>query len=1008
MKKILRFKHYILIELFVLLLSFGNMAKGASFTAIQNGNWNDKATWGSLSFPGTGDDISINPGITVTMNVAGECRAITDMPGGSISGSQSLTIAGNAGVVITIPSGTATISCPLILPANASISVDGTLSISGEISGAANDLIKNGTGKLILSGINMYDGTTTVNSGILNLQNGQGAGNPSNGIIVNNTAQLELESAPVMFINEPLSLSGTGISGSSLVNVSGTNIWLGPIDIDGAITSINSAFGDLFILSTLNLKANVLSINVTNPITSTLSMPGVIYTSTGTGSIVKEGSGELSFGSQLVVINSLTINQGTLKSTLGILSLAGDFSNNGTLDHNGGTVEFNGASAQSIGGSQQTIFNNLTLNNSAGAILGGSISIDGTLTLTDGRLNLGSYNLTLGSAAVASTPTVSNMIVADGTGECRRIFTADGSYVFPVGDVTGTPEYSPITLDFTSGTYSPGAYVGVKVTDGLHPENTNATDYISRYWSVSASGISSFTYDVTGTFSNSSDDITGNITNIITGMWDGASWQNNNPIVAPAISATVITSSVADFTGISSIPASLSVTITSVPSLTVCQGTLLTLSANPVGVPSFTYLWSPNGETTQSITPSTAIPGTTTYSVTVTDTDGNNAINQATVVVNELPTATISGSTTVCQNQSLPLITFTGTGGTAPYVFTYTFNGGVNANTSQGNPVSIDAVTGTPGTDKYDLVSVSDANTCSQSQSGEATVTIIKQPTLSNAALASTVCENSPAIINLEGLIPNTVFTLDYSINGVAQPPVSGLMADATGNSAFTTPNLSLANNGQTLQIAQITGTDVLPNCTQVFNQTIILDVTSKPVITLTDQTNINCFGNSSGAINLTITGGTPAYTYSWTRDGFPIAPVTEDLSGLSAGIYEVTVRDVNGCETHTSITISQADAISLLLTPTSASCSGGYTSISAAITGTPLSDLQINIDGGAFATVTASPVVFSSLTAGSHSLILRRISDNSCLVTESVSVTQPDVLDLVLSPVNATCFGGN
>ena len=157
MKKILHIRHYLLIGLFFLLLSIGNIVKGASFTAIQNGNWNDPATWGGIGFPGIGDDITISAGVIVSMNVNGNCRSITDMPGGSISGPNSLTIIGVSGVAITDISGTATILCPLVLPALASITVSGTLTISGVISGAAANLTKSGTGKLILSGTNLYD-----------------------------------------------------------------------------------------------------------------------------------------------------------------------------------------------------------------------------------------------------------------------------------------------------------------------------------------------------------------------------------------------------------------------------------------------------------------------------------------------------------------------------------------------------------------------------------------------------------------------------------------------------------------------------------------------------------------------------------------------------------------------------------------------------------------------------------------------------------------------------------
>lgn len=765
MKKILHLRYYLLIGLLFLLLSIGNIVKGASFTAIQNGNWDNPATWGGSGIPGIGDDITISAGVIVSMNVNGTCRSITDMPGGSISGLNSLTIIGVGGVAITDISGTATILCPLVLPALASITVSGTLAISGVLSGAATNLTKSGTGKLILSGTNLYDGITTVDAGILNLQNGQGAGSSVNGIVVNNAAQLELESTPMMAISEALSLSGSGATGGSLINKSGTNIWFGSIDIDGVNCSISSTLGDLLVFGALNLKANIITILGA----SNVFIPGMLYTSTGTGSIVKDGAGELSFGNQNISINALTINNGTLKTTSGTLNLAGDFINNGIFDNNSGSLGLTGTAAQNIGGSQQTIFNNLSLNNSSGATLGNSEIVDGTLTLTNGNLIIGSNDLTLGAAAVAGNPSVTNMIVADGGGECRRIFTGIGSYVFPIGDKAGIVEYSPVTLNFTSGTFASGSFAGVQVTDGQHPQDNSAADFITRYWSVNLSGISSATYDFTATFINTGADINGNIANIVTGIWSGspAAWSNSGIVTAPTISASGVTSS-ADFAGISLIPSSLSVSIAANPSLAVCQGASLTLTAIAAGNPGFTYLWSPNGEITQAVTPPTSSSGPITYSVTVSDANSNSVTKSVTVTVNALPTATISGSTTVCQNQSLPLITFTGTGGTAPYVFTYSFNGGTSTNTSQGNPVTINAVTGTPGIDTYTLLSVSDANTCSQAQSGLAMVTVDPSNVGGSISGSTTVCSGTNStLLTLSGYT-GTVTKWQYSIDGGA------------------------------------------------------------------------------------------------------------------------------------------------------------------------------------------------------------------------------------------------
>jgi hypothetical protein len=105
----------------------------------------------------------------------------------------------------------------------------------------------------------------------------------------------------------------------------------------------------------------------------------------------------------------------------------------------------------------------------------------------------------------------------------------------------------------------------------------------------------------------------------------------------------------------------------------------------------------------------------------------------ATVTVNPLPTAGISGTTAVCQNASSPSITFTGGNSTAPYTFTYTLNGETKTITTlSGNSVSISQTTAVANTFTYTLVSVKDASStqCSQSQGGTAIVTVNATPTV--------------------------------------------------------------------------------------------------------------------------------------------------------------------------------------------------------------------------------------------------------------------------------------
>jgi hypothetical protein len=69
---------------------------------------------------------------------------------------------------------------------------------------------------------------------------------------------------------------------------------------------------------------------------------------------------------------------------------------------------------------------------------------------------------------------------------------------------------------------------------------------------------------------------------------------------------------------------------------------------------------------------------------------------------------------------------------------------------------------------------------------------------------------------------------------------------------------------------------------------------------TATDET----FGND-GSIDLTVTGGTPPYTFDWDNDGTGDNDDTEDLFGLAGNItYQVIVTDFNGCSVTLSILV--------------------------------------------------------------------------------------------------------
>ncbi|NBY31122.1 MAG: hypothetical protein EBQ60_00865, partial [Actinobacteria bacterium] len=167
----------------------------------------------------------------------------------------------------------------------------GNITVSGILASTASSatatLDKDGSGVLTLSGANTYYGVTTVNTGVVNIQNNTALGNTATNTVVVNGAALEVQGA-LTAVAEPITLNGVGVSGVSgggLRNISGNNVFTGLITL-GANTRINS---DLNILSFTNAtKAIELSANTLNigGASGDIVLSGPIN---GSGDITKDG-----------------------------------------------------------------------------------------------------------------------------------------------------------------------------------------------------------------------------------------------------------------------------------------------------------------------------------------------------------------------------------------------------------------------------------------------------------------------------------------------------------------------------------------------------------------------------------------------------------------------------------------------------------------------------------------------------------------------------------------------
>ncbi|HCV42456.1 MAG TPA: hypothetical protein DGH68_03160, partial [Bacteroidetes bacterium] len=292
------------------------------------------------------------------------------------------------------------------------------------------------------------------------------------------------------------------------------------------------------------------TVNVSNAVCASVQL-GSPTGGGGAGTLTFAASSQLTVPGVVSLGNTGSVNRfGTITMTAGGTLRCGSISSNSTTDvftEGTGTLELTATNTYptaDVGGEFSTL-NNLTISAGTTTLLG-SETVNGTLTLTSGLLVLGSNNLTLGaSATIGGSPSASAMVVATGTGELRKTFAANGSFTFPVGDNTGTAEYSPVTLNFTSGSYA-SAYAAVRVTDGVHP-NLASADYLTRYWTVLQSGISGFLCDATFTYLPV--DVVGSEANIALGKWDGSHWSvvgtagGSNTLVGTSLS------SLSDFTG---------------------------------------------------------------------------------------------------------------------------------------------------------------------------------------------------------------------------------------------------------------------------------------------------------------------------------------------------------------------------------------------------------------------------------------------------------------------------
>jgi len=265
----------------------------------------------------------------------------------------------------------------------------------------------------------------------------------------------------------------------------------------------------------------------------------------------------------------------------------------------------------------------------------------------------------------------------------------------------------------------------------------------------------------------------------------------------------------------------------------------------------------------------------------VAATCGGTTVTSSSVMV-DMTSATINAKTvSACSGTAFNVTLVNGTDGTIPNGTTYTWTapsvtGGLTGGAaSTGTPSTITGtLTNTTATAQTATYTVTPVTGSCTGVPFTLTVTVNPSPTLTGVTQLASFCSGSAATINLGGLLASSTSTITYTIDGTPQTPITSVVANAGGTASFTTPVLTSANNGKTLQITGIIVTSATPNCSSTSTRSVILAVNPTPTLTNATQSAAVCTG-SAATINLTglLAGSTSTITY--TIDGAAQTPIT-------------------------------------------------------------------------------------------------------------------------------------
>lgn len=435
------------------------------------------------------------------------------------------------------------------------------------------------------------------------------------------------------------------------------------------------------------------------------------------------------------------------------------------------------------------------------------------------------------------------------------------------------------------------------------------------------------------------------------------------------------------------------------------------------GTLPYSYLWTPGSQTTATAT------GLSygVYSVVVTDAGGCTTV--ASVVVNEPRClgfqVTASATPVNCHGGSTATATAVVSGGTSPY--SYSWNTSPVQTTVQANNLTAgtwfvtvteasgcvdvasavvtepDALINTLNSTNTSAVAATDGSVSANPSGGASPYTYL----WSNSATTQTISGLAAGVYSVTVTDNNgcsridSIRIFDPQCASIIMNTYSTSVSCPGGNDgsasaqilfgvppyvfSWSTGDTTASISGLNAGTYTVVGSGAL-NCMHFANITV---TQPSPLNAVISPTSVRCSNANDGTLELTVSGGTYPYTYSWSNGVF-----VEDQSNLAPGTYSVTVTDANGCMATASAVLTEPSALSVTSSISDITCHGGND-------GT----IDITVTGGALPYTynwsnSATTQDISGLTYGTY--LLTVTDANNCMQPNlAIPVNEPSVVTI-------------